>query len=181
MYQTHIFKRIIDVIPGMDRANEHSNPSSTSVTLTKDVEGEKRKETWEYRPIIGMLYFLANSTMPEFEHTVHQCTRFCADPKASHEIAVKHIVRYQLNIRNKNGIELRFGLNMKPDINRGLEVYVDASFAGDWETPWSDDPKSVISRTAFVIKYANCPIMWASKLQAEIALSSTEVEYIALS
>ena len=29
--------------------------------------------------------------------------------------------------------------------------------------------------------YAGCPIMWSSKLQTEIALSTTEAEYIALS
>jgi hypothetical protein len=32
-----------------------------------------------------------------------------------------------------------------------------------------------------VITYAGCPIVWASKLQTEIALSSTESEYVALS
>eukprot|EP00957_Ditylum_brightwellii_P087144 6631980-Ditylum_brightwellii.AAC.1 len=70
---------------------------------------------------------------------------------------------------------------MKPDISRGLEVYVDASFAGDWEKSWNDDSKSVMSRTGYVIKYSNCPIMWASKLQTEIALNTTEAEYITLS
>ena len=29
--------------------------------------------------------------------------------------------------------------------------------------------------------YANCPVLWCSKLQTEIALSTTEAEYIALS
>ena len=38
-----------------------------------------------------------------------------------------------------------------------------------------------MSRAGFVIKYANCPIIWTSKLQTEIALSTTEAEYIALS
>mmetsp|Transcript_18629 Transcript_18629/g.26401 ORF Transcript_18629/g.26401 Transcript_18629/m.26401 type:complete len:128 (+) Transcript_18629:224-607(+) len=33
----------------------------------------------------------------------------------------------------------------------------------------------------FVIQYCGCPIAWASKLQSEIALSTTEAEYIALS
>jgi hypothetical protein len=32
-----------------------------------------------------------------------------------------------------------------------------------------------------VVNYAGCPIVWASKLQTETALSSTESEYMALS
>ena len=35
--------------------------------------------------------------------------------------------------------------------------------------------------TLYVITYALCPVLWFSKLQTEIALSSTEVEYISLS
>ena len=38
-----------------------------------------------------------------------------------------------------------------------------------------------MSRTGYVIQYANCPIIWSSKLQSEIALSTTEAEYIAFS
>ena len=62
-----------------------------------------------------------------------------------------------------------------------MEVYVDASFAGDWNTAWSEEPTSVMSRTGYAIFYSNCPIVWCSKLQTEIALSTTEIEYIALS
>ena len=35
------------------------------------------------------------------------------------------------------------------------------------------------SRTGFVITYTGCPIVWASKLQTDIALSTTESEYSA--
>ncbi len=38
-----------------------------------------------------------------------------------------------------------------------------------------------MSRTGYVICYAGCPIGWCSKLQTEIALSTAEAEYIALS
>ena len=39
----------------------------------------------------------------------------------------------------------------------------------------------MMSRTGYTIYYANCPVIWSSKLQTEIALSTTEAEYIALS
>ena len=40
---------------------------------------------------------------------------------------------------------------------------------------------NVLSRTGFVIRYAVCPVIWSSKLQTEIALSTAEAEYIAMS
>ena len=42
------------------------------------------------------------------------------------------------------------------------------------------DPRACLSRTGYVIFYANCPIIWQSKLQTTIALSTTEAEYVAL-
>ena len=38
-----------------------------------------------------------------------------------------------------------------------------------------------LSRTGFIIKYSSCPIAWCSKLQSEIALSTTEAEHTSLS
>ena len=37
------------------------------------------------------------------------------------------------------------------------------------------------SRTGFLITFNNCPLLWVSKIQTEVALSTTEAEYIALS
>ena len=56
-----------------------------------------------------------------------------------------------------------------------------ADFAGGWKYGNNDSPESVLSRTGFVIMYSGCPITWGSKLQTEIALSTTESKYIALS
>eukprot|EP00957_Ditylum_brightwellii_P178192 13572574-Ditylum_brightwellii.AAC.1 len=64
--------------------------------------------------------------------------------------------------------------------SRGLEMFVDPSFAGDWQHAWSKE-SSVLSRTGFIIKYANCLIVWTSKLQTYIALSTMEAEYVAMS
>ena len=68
-----------------------------------------------------------------------------------------------------------------PDPKRGLEVWVDADFAGGWNLEESGDADNVYSCTGFVIYYAGCPVYWQSKLQTEIALSTAEAEYIAMS
>ena len=91
-----------------------------------------------------------------------------------HEKAVKYIARYLLSTQDK-------GIHYKPDSTKGLECYVDADFAGGWSFGDHTNPECVLSRTGFVIMYAGCPITWCSKLQTEIALSTTESEYIALS
>ena len=91
-----------------------------------------------------------------------------------HEQAVKRIVRCLLDSRTK-------GLVFRPDLSRGLECFVAADFAGGWNYGNHSSPKAVLSRTDFVIMFAGCPVTWSSKLQPEIALSTTESKYIALS
>ena len=71
--------------------------------------------------------------------------------------------------------------HLKPDKTKGLECFVDADFAGGWDRTDVDNAENVLSRTGFVIMYAGCPVYWVSKLQTEIALSTAEAEYIALS
>lgn len=43
------------------------------------------------------------------------------------------------------------------------------------------DPVGVKSRTVVLLTFGNVPILWSSKLQSDIALSTLEAEYIALS
>jgi hypothetical protein len=60
-------------------------------------------------------------------------------------------------------------------------MFVDADFAGMWHREYSELRECALYRTGYVITYCGCPTHWASKLQSEIALSTTESEYIALS
>ena len=70
---------------------------------------------------------------------------------------------------------------MNPDITKGLEVYIDADFCGNWHKDDATDIATARSSYGYIIKYMNCPIIWKSQLQHEIALSSTESEYTDLS
>ena len=93
----------------------------------------------------------------------------------------------QLSLRgaaNFNG--LHSGLNMSrlimdpnPDKFK-VDCYPDADFAGMWGHEKPTDPACVKSRTGFCITFADCPVLWVSKLQTETALSTMEAEINAL-
>jgi hypothetical protein len=69
---------------------------------------------------------------------------------------------------------------MRPN-QEGMECWVDAAHASEWNNKTaSNHPNTARSRMGYVITYAGCPMHWSSKIQTEIALSTTEAGYIAL-
>jgi hypothetical protein len=171
--QRHLIQRTLDILK-IDE-NVHSRPTpAIKPLLFKDIQGLIRKHDWNYRQIIGMLTYLQGTSRPDISMAVHQAARFCIDPKLSHERAIYRIGKYLEGTKDK-------GIIFKPDATKGLECFVDADFAGGWNKADANTADAVMSRTGYVIMYAGCPITWCSKLQTEIALSTTEAEYIALS
>ena len=120
-----------------------------------------------------MLTYLQGTSPPDISMAVHEAARFTICPKLIHERAVYRIGKYLQGAANK-------GIMFKPNKD-GLECFVNADFAGDWNQADSNNAEAVMSCTGYVITYAGCPFFWCSKLQTEIALSTTESEYIALS
>ena len=158
----------------MKLTNDRMHQTPADKVLHRDRNGTGRKSDFNYRSIIGQLNYLTSSTRPDIQLATHQCARFCNEPKNSHEVAVKRIIRYLKQTKNE-------GIIMKPDKNKAFECYVDADFAGGYKEADATDPASVLSRTGYVITYADCPVIWSSKMQTTISLSTTEAEYIALS
>jgi hypothetical protein len=171
--QPHLISKIL-VSAGFER--REINPALTpAAEVLKKYPDSRSVPTSEfhYRSVIGQLNYLANTTRPDIAFAVHQCARFSNDPKEPHVKAVKRIVRYLAGTRTK-------GLILQPEKAR-LDMYVDADFAGAYAKEHADEPASVFSRTGSLITYAGCPLLWLSKLQTEITLSSTKAKYIALS
>ena len=174
MSQPFLIQCILDAV-NIDMAVTKSRPTpAVGPLLSKDEQGPNRKYDWKYRMLTGMLGYLQGTSRPDISMGTHQCARFNAEPKLCHEKAIKRICKYLLATRDK-------GIIFKPDVSRGLECHVDADFAGGWADGDQSNPESVLSRAGYVISYAGCPIYWCSKMQTEIALSTTEAEYIALS
>jgi hypothetical protein len=74
------------------------------------------------------------------------------------------------------------GLKFKPDPGKGFECFCDADFSGLWNKTFAQvNPSTAKSRSGWIIFYASCPVSWASKLQSQVAPSTTKAEYIAMS
>ncbi|KAL7460028.1 hypothetical protein ACHAXS_000496, partial [Conticribra weissflogii] len=119
---------------------------------------------FNYRSIVRKLNYPAQTSQPDIIFAVHQLARYSADPREDHEKAVEWLAMY-LNHTKTLGVIFR--VNPKA----GFECYADADFA---------DPVGTKSRSGWYLMYTGCPIVWASKLQTLIALSTTKAEYIAL-
>ena len=87
---------------------------------------------------------------------------------------MKRICRYIQAIKD-NGLVLNLPKKVVVD------CYADAYFSEMWGNGYLQDPILARSRTIFVVIFANCPLLWVSKLQTEISLSTLHSEYMALS
>jgi hypothetical protein len=124
---------------------------------------------------VGKLNYLAQTTHPDIMYTVHQIAKYSADPREPHGEAILYLVRYLKKSRE-------LGICFSPKSEKGFECYCDADFSGNWTFTIADvNPSTSKSRSGWAIFYAGCPIIWASKLQTQNALSTTEAEYIAMS
>jgi hypothetical protein len=121
-----------------------SKDTPADTILYADKDGLPQRESWNYHSIIGKLNYLANNTRPDISMAVHQCTRFSSEP-------ILH-----------------------PTNELTLDMHVDSDFAGMWHKDHSKLCNNVLSRTGYVILFGGCLITWVSKLQTEIALSTTE-------
>ena len=157
----------------MQNATSRDTPAAQE-PLGSDKGGEPFNEEWSYPAAIGMLLYLSSNTRPDIQFAVHQAARHSHSPKKSHAQAVKRIIRYLIATSER-------GIEFVPDLSSGLDCYVDADYAGMWGYEDEQDPVSVKSRTGFVLKLFNCPIVWQSRLQLETTLSSTAAEYVAFS
>ena len=172
--QPHLIQQILDDLGFTDKTKPQLTPAATTVKLHRDPLGDPFDEEWHYRSVIGKMNFLEKSTRLDLSYSVHQCARFASEPKGSHAEAVKRIGRYLVGTKTK-------GIILHPRSN-SFDCFVDADFVGNWNRLYADkDPSTAKSRTGYVIMYAGCPIVWGSKLQREVALSTTEAEYNALS
>ncbi|RDY02135.1 hypothetical protein CR513_14435, partial [Mucuna pruriens] len=96
-------------------------------------------------------------------------SRFMDHPRLSHFFATKRILRY---VKDTLDYGLLFS---KHDKSVSDEIY------GYYDSNWCGDKSDRKSTTKYVFIMCGAPILWRSKKQPVVALSSCEAEYIAAS
>eukprot|EP00957_Ditylum_brightwellii_P194560 14819393-Ditylum_brightwellii.AAC.1 len=121
------------------------------------------------------MMYLVSKSRPGITFAVHQCAMFDHGTKYSQEKAILQLCRYLKGTQPE-------GLIIKPNMKDMLQVncFADAVFAGLFFVKDLQDVSLVRSRTGYVMTFAGCPILWVSKLQTEVALSTLYAEYVAL-
>ena len=175
LHQQHQIAGILKDLRLDSTSNSKEVPMKTSTILAQDINGDPHDNSFDYRSVIGKLSHVERCTRLDLAYAVHQCARFASSPRQSHAQAVRWIGRYLLNSADK-------GYVINIDDTQGLQLFVDSDWVGLWnrkEAP--KDVNTAKSRYGFIITFYGVPILWASRLQTLIALSSTEAEYIGLS
>jgi hypothetical protein len=148
----------------MDSANPVSTPIEKCEPL--GITEESTSTSAPYREAVGCLMYLAVATRPDIAFAVGYVSRFLEKPKERHWSAVKRIFKY---LRGTSALGIRYDALG----NAQLEAYSDSDFASD--------PDTRRSVSGIVFKYSGGAIVWASRRQQSVSLSTTEAEYVAAS
>ncbi|GKC53439.1 retrovirus-related pol polyprotein from transposon TNT 1-94 [Tanacetum coccineum] len=139
-------------------------PNGEKSKLDGDKEG-KAVDPSHYLGMIGTLLYLTTSR-PDLQFAICMCARYQARSTKKHLLAVKRVFRYLKGTINR-------GLWYPKDSSIALTAFADADHAG-----CQDTCRSTSGSMQFL---GDRLVSWSSKRQKSDVISSTEVEYIAMS
>ncbi|XP_075087752.1 secreted RxLR effector protein 161-like [Nicotiana tabacum] len=147
----------------MESSKIIDTPIATSTRLDMDEPGSPVNETM-YRGIIGSPLYLTTSR-PDIVFSIGLCARFQSNPKESHLMATKRILRY---LKGTQDLVLYYPSRDNFDLIR----YAGTDYAG-----YLVDRKSMSGITHFL---GSCLISCGMRKQNSVALSIAEAEYVSV-
>jgi hypothetical protein len=142
----------------LHNANNVSCPSTDIATPSQNLANPQL-----YQSIVGSLQYASVCTRPDITFVTSKLSQFLKEPTDTHLKAAINAVKY---LRSTKNAKLRLGGS-----NLTIKGYADAAYADNL-----GDRKST---TGHLITLGDGPIIWQTKKQPIVALSTTESEYIA--
>lgn len=136
----------------------HSNSPMTA--KTRNPADIKR-----YQGLIGVLLYIARNTRPDILSTVTILSQKASRPTQENEHNAEKVFGY---LKKTKGLKFKIG---SKEVN-SLNVFCDADWASD-----KVDRKSI---SAAAIYLGESLVIWKSKKQTSISLSSMEAEFVAI-
>lgn len=130
----------------------------------KPVDSVPFRDNTLYRELVGTLMYISNLSRPDISFVTNVLARGVENPSEAHFSLGKRTIRYLKGTR-----ESKIMYRKNYDVN--LIGYSDSDYGGDVDTRRST--------SGIIILLNDSPIIWKSRLQKVVALSSCEAELVA--
>ena len=171
--QPHLMKKLLNTFETSIRSLQSYKTPGTpgqGITIKKGEYGVPLEFQKRYRTGVGMLLYLVKYSRPDISNAVRELSKGMklATPAAYKEML--RVIKYVTDTKDL-GLKLEPNREESKDSNWDLVVYSDSDWAGD-----KDNRLSV---SGYIVYLYGCPIMWKSRQQKTLALSSSEAELYA--
>ena len=129
-------------------------------------EEEDEMQLVPYSSILGTLLHLSTRTRPDLATAVSMLGMFQSSPAPRHWKAMKNVLRYLKG-------SMDFVLEVKSGSGNRLDAWSDAD--------WARNLEKHRSRSGILLTIGGSSVLWSSKLQPCVAVSTAEAEFYALS
>ncbi|MBW0522184.1 hypothetical protein O181_061899 [Austropuccinia psidii MF-1] len=136
--------------------NSHLTPATEA--KLKEFNNLKIK----FRSAIGSLNYLSTATHPDLSFAVSTLSQYLEKTGIKHWSAFLHVLKYR-----KGSQEL--GLLYKRSKHNRIEAYSD--------TDWGNCRATTRSVTGYLAKFNDCTVLWKSRKQPTVLISTAEAEY----
>ena len=173
--QPHLIKKLNTKFGEMvKKLQTYKTPGTPGVGVVRPEEVDvviTEEDQTLYRSGVGMLLYLVKHSRPDIANVTRELSKSMdkATPAAYKELG--RVIKFVLDRRD-------YGIKIEPKMPQQdglwtMVMYTDSDYAGD-----KDSRKSV---SGFILFLMNVPVLWRSKAQKSVTLSSAEAEYVSLS
>jgi hypothetical protein len=157
----------------MDHAHGVLTPMDPRIILdsAEDRREKELEDITDYQAVVGSLMYAALPTRPDISYKVAALSRYNLWPFTGYMTTAKRLLQYLKSTSN-------FGLHFNG--NR-IGIDIGNSLVGYSDSDWANDSASRKSQGGHVFLASNAAILWQSRKQTLIAVSTLEAEFIACS
>ncbi|MBW0534108.1 hypothetical protein O181_073823 [Austropuccinia psidii MF-1] len=165
--QEHFVEALLELY-GMDSCKPMSTPllPNTHLVPASDDEVEKFNALGvNFRSAVGSINYLSSGTRPDISHAVSSLSQFLEKPGYLHWQAFLHVLRYL-----KGTIDM--GLIYRKSFPIGVKAWSDAD--------WGNCVGTRRSVTGFLATLDGNLVLWKTRKQPSVSISTAEAEYKAV-